>query len=313
MPWPCWGTPEMKHPGTPNLYDTSKPVAEGGLTFRARFGVEREGEPAGRRLLPVGSEIQDGYPEFTMAMLKLWLGRRPDRRRTGGDRRRGRPNTNWKTDLSGGIQRVAIEHGCAPFGNAKAVAWCGTSRTGAAAPRAALHAAARPGRGLCPPTTTQGTTVCRRSTSRSRRRTSRQGLPDHPHLRPAGRVRGRRRREPVQPLARRAPAGHVRRDQPGGRQQCSASRRRDGLGATVPRAQGEGHGHGDRACRPGVAFMPFHFGGHWQGEDLRHKYPDGCRSLRARRSQPTRRRPTATTSVTQMQETKATLCRIEPA
>ena len=28
--------------------------------------------------------------------------------------------TNWKTDLSGGIQRVAIKHGCAPFGNAKA-------------------------------------------------------------------------------------------------------------------------------------------------------------------------------------------------
>ena len=26
--------------------------------------------------------------------------------------------TNWKTDLSGGIQRVAIKHSCAPFGNA---------------------------------------------------------------------------------------------------------------------------------------------------------------------------------------------------
>ena len=43
LPWPCWGTAEMKHPGTPNLYDTSKPVAEGGLCFRARFGVEHEG------------------------------------------------------------------------------------------------------------------------------------------------------------------------------------------------------------------------------------------------------------------------------
>ena len=30
------------------------------------------------------------------------------------------PKTNWKTDLSGGIQRVAIKHECAPFGNAKA-------------------------------------------------------------------------------------------------------------------------------------------------------------------------------------------------
>jgi formate dehydrogenase major subunit len=32
---------------------------------------------------------------------------------------------SWATDLSGGIQRVAIEHGCAPYGNGKArmVAW----------------------------------------------------------------------------------------------------------------------------------------------------------------------------------------------
>ena len=52
MPWPCWGTAEMGHPGTPNLYDMSKRVSEGGLTFRARFGVERRREPAGRgRLL----------------------------------------------------------------------------------------------------------------------------------------------------------------------------------------------------------------------------------------------------------------------
>ncbi|MCG8013491.1 MAG: molybdopterin-dependent oxidoreductase, partial [Candidatus Thiodiazotropha weberae] len=43
LPWPCWGTAEMGHPGTPNLYDTSKSVANGGLTFRARFGVERNG------------------------------------------------------------------------------------------------------------------------------------------------------------------------------------------------------------------------------------------------------------------------------
>jgi formate dehydrogenase major subunit len=32
---------------------------------------------------------------------------------------------SWSTDLSGGIQRVAIEHGCIPYGNgkARAVAW----------------------------------------------------------------------------------------------------------------------------------------------------------------------------------------------
>ena len=36
------------------------------------------------------------------------------------------PDTvSWSIDLSGGIQRVAIEHGCSPYGNAKArmIAW----------------------------------------------------------------------------------------------------------------------------------------------------------------------------------------------
>ena len=127
LPWPCWGTPEMKHPGTHILYDTSKPVAEGGLCFRARFGVERNGENLlAEGSYPVGSEIKDGYPEFTMAMLKklgwdkdLTAKEKAVITKIAGDK------TNWKTDLSGGIQRVAIKHGCAPFGNAKArcVVW----------------------------------------------------------------------------------------------------------------------------------------------------------------------------------------------
>ena len=61
MPWPCWGTAEMGHPGTPNLYDTSKNVADGGLTFRARFGVERNGvNLLAEDSFGVGSEIKDG-------------------------------------------------------------------------------------------------------------------------------------------------------------------------------------------------------------------------------------------------------------
>ena len=42
LPWPCWGSPEVKHPGTPLLYNTNLAVMDGGGTFRARFGVERE-------------------------------------------------------------------------------------------------------------------------------------------------------------------------------------------------------------------------------------------------------------------------------
>ena len=71
LPWPCWGTPEFRHPGTPMLYNTDLPVKEGGGTFRPRFGVERNGVS----LLADGSyskdsAIQDGYPEFTLAVLK---------------------------------------------------------------------------------------------------------------------------------------------------------------------------------------------------------------------------------------------------
>jgi formate dehydrogenase major subunit len=71
LPWPCWGTPEFRHPGTPVLYNTNLPVKEGGGTFRARFGVERDGVS----LLSDGSysqdsDIKDGYPEFTLGVLK---------------------------------------------------------------------------------------------------------------------------------------------------------------------------------------------------------------------------------------------------
>lgn len=130
LPWPCWGTPEMRHPGTPILWNTDLSVAEGGLPFRARWGAEYKGES----LLAEGSwsrdsEIQDGYPEFTYAMLQRlgWDKDLTDEERStiqgvGGDKP---GSVNWKTDLSGGIQRVAIQHGCAPFGNgrARSVVW----------------------------------------------------------------------------------------------------------------------------------------------------------------------------------------------
>jgi formate dehydrogenase major subunit len=130
LPWPCWGTPEFRHPGSAILYDTSIPVKEGGGTFRARFGVERNGESLlSDGSWSAGSEIKDGYPEFTLGVLKK-LGWDKDLtaaelaviQKVGGN---GIDAVSWSTDLSGGIQRVAIEHGCAPYGNAKArtIAW----------------------------------------------------------------------------------------------------------------------------------------------------------------------------------------------
>src|SRR5690606_36583417 len=71
LPWPCWGKPEIKHPGTPYLYGSGLAAMDGGSGFRARFGTERNGKTllAQGSYLP-GSEIRDGYPEFTMGVLK---------------------------------------------------------------------------------------------------------------------------------------------------------------------------------------------------------------------------------------------------
>jgi len=130
LPWPCWGTPEFKHPGSPVLYNTNLPVKEGGGTFRARFGVERDGVSLlADGSYSQGSEIKDGYPEFTLAVLKKlgW-----DKDLSGqelaviqGINAANPDAVSWATDLSGGIQRVAISHGCIPHGNGKArmIAW----------------------------------------------------------------------------------------------------------------------------------------------------------------------------------------------
>ena len=59
----------------------------------------------------------------------------------------------------------------------------------------------------------------------------------------------------------------------------------------------------------GVAFMPFHFGGHLEGEDLRAKYPKGADPYVLGESSNTAQ-TYGYDSVTQMQETKATLCKI---
>jgi formate dehydrogenase major subunit len=134
LPWPCWGTPELKHPGTHTLYNTNLNVMDGGSTFRARFGVEREvklpdGTTRKDNLLAegsysLGSELKDGYPEFTYGLLKK-LGWDSDLtetekaviQRIGGNNPDG---VSWAIDLSGGIQRVAMKHGCIHYGNGKA-------------------------------------------------------------------------------------------------------------------------------------------------------------------------------------------------
>jgi formate dehydrogenase major subunit len=126
MPWPCWGKGEWRHPGSHILYNTSLHVKDGGGTFRPRFGVERNGATLlAEGSYSKGSEITDGYPEFTVAVLKRlgWYDDLTAEEKGWIEANGG--NFSWATDLSLGIIRVAMEHGCVPYGNgkARAVAW----------------------------------------------------------------------------------------------------------------------------------------------------------------------------------------------
>ncbi|MCZ7658091.1 MAG: formate dehydrogenase subunit alpha [Xanthobacteraceae bacterium] len=130
LPWPCWGTPQIRHPGTHTLYNPNLHVKDGGGTFRARFGVERNGVSLlADGVYSVGSEIQDGYPEFNYGVLKklgwdkdLTDAERATIERIGGNNPDG---VGWAIDLSGGIIRVTLEHGVMAYGNgkARAMAW----------------------------------------------------------------------------------------------------------------------------------------------------------------------------------------------
>lgn len=124
LPWPCYGNADLKHPGSPNLYDTSKHVMDGGGNFRANFGVEKDGKSllAADGSFSKGADIKTGYPEFDHVLMKKlgWWSELTEAEKKAAE------GKNWKTDLSGGIIRVAMKnHGCHPFGNAKAraVVW----------------------------------------------------------------------------------------------------------------------------------------------------------------------------------------------
>ena len=133
LPWPCWGSPELRHPGTHILYNPNVRVMDGGGAFRPRFGLDREGVTLlAEGSAPTGGDLTDGYPEFTYGVLQT-LGWDADLtadelatiQRIGGNDPENVAKVSWSIDLSGGIQRVALAHGCVPFGNgkARAVAW----------------------------------------------------------------------------------------------------------------------------------------------------------------------------------------------
>ncbi|MAO12204.1 MULTISPECIES: formate dehydrogenase subunit alpha [Marinobacter] len=314
LPWPCWGTAEMNHPGTHILYDMSVPVSKGGLTFRARFGVEHNGQ----NILADGvyskdSEIKDGYPEFTMQML-MDLGWDSDL--TAEERAAieavGGPTANWKTDLSGGIQRVAIKHECAPFGNAKARTIVWNFPDPVPLHREPLYTNRRD---LIEDYPTYADKTFWRVPTLYESIQKNDFSKDFPIILTSGR------------LVEYEGGGDETRSNPWlaelqqdmfievNPRDANNMNIRDGRDVWVSGPEGariKVKAMVTERVGEGVAFMPFHFGGHLQGEDRRHKYPKGADPYVLGESTNTVQ-TYGYDSVTQMQETKCTLCAIEPA
>jgi formate dehydrogenase major subunit len=336
LPWPCWGTAEMKHPGTPVLYNTSRPVSEGGLTFRARFGVEHEG----RNLLAENSwsersDLREGYPEFTFGMLRKlgW-----HRELTASELRTiagvagvddesnfeemsfspGTPGAkmegvNWKTDLSGGIQRVAIAHECAPFGNAKARCFVWQFPDPVPIHREPLYTQRYDLVSKYP--TYEDRKAFWRLPTRYASVQDRDYSGEYPLSFISGRLTeyeggGEETRSNVW-------LAELHQDMFVEINPADANDRgiRDGQWVWLEGAEG-GRIKVVALVTPRVGrrvvWTPFHFGGWFQGRDLIDRYPEGTAPIvRGEACN------TATTygydSVTQMQETKATLCQITPA
>jgi formate dehydrogenase major subunit len=343
MPWPCWGTPELNHPGTARLYDMSVPVAEGGLCFRARFGVERDGENLlAEGVYPKGSDIKDGYPEFTVKMLRdlgwdseltpyeqrmidfvAGVGPRPNEaapeaasptfegtKPADYDEKTGA--VNWKTDLSGGVQRVAIKHGCAPFGNAKARCVVWTFPDPVPLHREPLYTNRRD---LVEDYPTYADKKFWRLPTLYESIQKNDFSKEYPIILTSGR------------LVEYEGGGAESRSNPWlaelqqhmfvevNLRDANDLGVRDGEDCWVEGAEGakvKVRALVTERVAPGVAFMPFHFGGHFEGRDLRDKYPDGADPYVLGESSNTAQ-TYGYDSVTQMQETKATLCKITAA
>jgi formate dehydrogenase major subunit len=316
LPWPCFGTPELKHPGTHVLYDPSLHVMEGGGNFRANFGVERNGVNllAEDGSASKGADIQTGYPEFDHVLLKKlgWWGELTDAEKAAAE------GKNWKTDSSGGIIRVVMKnHGCHPFGNAKARAVVWNFPDGVPQHREPLYST-RPDLVAKYPSHDDKKAFWRLPTlyKTIQQKNIEDKVPEKfPLILTSGR------------LTEYEGGGEETRSNP-----WLAELQQEAFVEINPKAAADrGVRNGDRVWlisptgarlnvqalvteRVGqdTVWMPFHFSGRWQGADMLAYYPNGAAPVVRGEAV-----NTATTygydSVTMMQETKTTVCQIERA
>jgi formate dehydrogenase major subunit len=322
LPWPCWGKPEIRHPGSAILYNTNLHVKDGGGTFRARFGIERNGETLlAEESYTRGSELIDGYPEMTMGVMKK-LGWDKDLTpseletitRIGGN---NIDTVTWAIDLSGGIQRVCLDHGVCHYGNgkARANAWnlpdpIPVHREPVYSPRPDLVAKypTRPDeRQFRLPNI--GFSVQQAVVERGIAR-------KFPIILTTGRIveyeGGGEETRSNRWLAELQQTMYVEINTA----DAAARNIRDGQWVWVLGPENRAKAKmvalvTDRVGK-GVAFMPFHFSGWYQGQDRRTKYPAGTDPIVLGESA-----NTVTTygfdPVTGMQEAKCTLCEIQAA
>jgi formate dehydrogenase major subunit len=314
LPWPCYGTPELKHPGSPNLYDTSKHVMDGGGNFRANFGVERDGVSAAgrRRLALAGRRHHHRLPRVRpRAAQEAGLVGRADR-----CREKAAEGKNWKTDLSGGIHRVVMKVPRLPSVRQRQGARRGLElpRPDSPAPRAALRH--RPDLVAKYPTHDDKKAFWRlptlyKSAAGQEQATSCTKIPAHHDLRRLVEYEGggeetrsnpwlaELQQEMFVEINPKAPDRGIRNGEPGVGE--DPDRRPLKVQALVTERVG-----------PDTVFLPFHFSGRWQGARHAGLLPGRRAPHRARRGGQ-HRHHLRLRRVTMMQETKTTICKIEKA
>jgi formate dehydrogenase major subunit len=256
MPWPCYGTAKIKHPGSPNLYDTTRHMMDGGNTFRANFGIEGESARRGRRRLQrFGDHYRLSRVRPCAAEEAGMVGRAHRRGEGRGrgqeleDRFVGRhPARRHEARLLSFRQRQGARRGVE------------LPRRRAAAPRAAVLAQARPGGQVAharrPEEPLAHAGAVQVGAAEGGGRQGARAVPADPHQRPHRGIRGRRRRDALQPLARRAAAGLLHRDQPEGRGRPRHPQRRVRVGEHTVGRQDQGEGQGHRGRRSGHGVHP---------------------------------------------------------